>query len=68
MQWNILAKALCYADEHTKAPLKSFEWDNYRRWRTLQEIVRHNSDIICIEEADKYEEIKLYLHSIGYRI
>jgi len=66
MQWNILARALCQPDEMNKAPEETFDWSKFRLWRTIQELVRFKSDLICIEEADVYEEIKPYLHSIGY--
>jgi mRNA deadenylase 3'-5' endonuclease subunit Ccr4 len=32
----------------------------------LEEIVRYDSDIICLQEADFYEDIKHYLHYLGY--
>ena len=70
MQWNMLAKAL-YSPENDQPdannlPSDLFDWTNYRFWRTLQELVRYKSDIICVEEIDTYEEIKPYLHAIGY--
>jgi mRNA deadenylase 3'-5' endonuclease subunit Ccr4 len=65
MQWNILAKALCNREEFCIAPAECYNWEDYRKWRTIQEITRHNSDIICLEETDVYEEIKPYLHDLG---
>ena len=69
MQWNILAKALCQTEpDHTDLPTPSYvyDWDKFRLWRTLQEMTRYQSDIICIEEADVYEELKPYMHALGY--
>ena len=66
MQWNTLAKSLCSPNKYTKAPRETYDWDNYRLWRTIQEIVRYDCDIICLEEVDHYELIKPYLHSVGY--
>lgn len=66
LQWNILARSLCYPDKNSIIPIEVFDWSSYRLWRTLEELVRYNCDILCIEEADVYEEIKPYLHSIGY--
>lgn len=68
MQWNILARGLCQADAEPGFPTPSYvySWENYRLWRTLQEMIRYDSDIICIEEVDVYDEIKPYMHSIGY--
>ena len=65
MQWNMLARALWSPDMVSKSPKETFDWENFRRWRTIQELVRYDSDIICVEEADFYEEIKPYLHSLG---
>ena len=74
MQWNTLARALfSQTDPHMgytfaskEAELKVFDWDNFRRWRILEEILRYDNDIICLEELDSYEEFKPILHSIGY--
>ena len=63
MQWNMLASALCFPEDKIVSPI--YDWDNYRLWRTIQEMSRYDSDILCIEEADVYEEIKPYMHSLG---
>ena len=47
-------------------PREVYDWENFRFWRTLEEILRYKADIICLEEVDQYEEIKPYLHAIGY--
>jgi mRNA deadenylase 3'-5' endonuclease subunit Ccr4 len=68
MQWNMLAKALCQTqpdNDQIKTPAFVYDWDKYRLWRTLEELTRYKCDIICIEEVDRYEEIKPYLHAIG---
>lgn len=59
MQWNALAKNLC------KGNSEAFDW-NFRMWRIMEELVRYDCDIICLEEADFYEDIKPYLHNIGF--
>lgn len=64
MQWNLLARALCIQEPLSKTPPQAFSWE-YRKWRTIQELLRHKSDIICLQEADFYEEIKPFLHQIG---
>jgi nocturnin len=66
MQWNMLARALWPYDPTSVNPKETFDWVNFRLWRSLQELVRYDSDIICVEEADFYEEIKPYMHSLGY--
>ena len=58
MQWNALAKNLCLG------ATEAFDW-NFRMWRILEELIRYDCDIICLEEADFYENIKPYLHNIG---
>ncbi len=65
MQWNMLARGLCFREEYSKAPPEAYDWNNYRKWRTIQELTKYKSDIICLEEADFYEEIKPFLHDIG---
>jgi mRNA deadenylase 3'-5' endonuclease subunit Ccr4 len=66
MQWNVLAFALWSEEEDNKTlPKTLFDWNNFRFWRIIQEIVYYNSDIICLEEADAYEQYKPYLHDLG---
>jgi hypothetical protein len=67
MQWNILARALCPTEPYfgKATPLYVYDWEKYRLWRTLQEMNRYSCDIICIEEADAYEELKPYMESLG---
>lgn len=57
---------MCYPENNPNIPKDVYDWSEFRLWRTLEELVRHNCDIMCIEEADVYEELKPYLHSIGY--
>ncbi len=66
MQWNMLARALCVKDAYSTAPDPTYDWPTYRLWRTLEEMIRHNSDIICMQETDAYEELKPYMHKLGY--
>jgi mRNA deadenylase 3'-5' endonuclease subunit Ccr4 len=66
MQWNTLARALYTPDQHLIASGDTHDWANYRFWRTLQELTRFKADILCLEEIDFYEEVKPYLHSLGY--
>lgn len=75
MQWNVLARALYTQvpnganDERyappTNTPAIIFDWNRFRKWRLLEEVLRFDSDIICLEEVDMYEEIKPYLHGLG---
>ena len=65
-QWNILARGLYRSDvdvDDTKNVL--YDWGKFRLWRTLHEAIRFNSDLICLQEVDQYEEIKPFLHKLG---
>lgn len=66
MTWNILARGLCDVDEFWIAPKEAGDWQNYRLWRTIDETIRFYPDVICLQEIDAYEDIKPYLHSIGF--
>jgi hypothetical protein len=62
MQWNMLARALCVKGGFTRAPDETFDWSNYRLYRTLEELIRHNCDIICMEVSiKKYLKLKIKL-------
>lgn len=68
MQWNVLAKALCSEDEcpfSKDTPAQVYYWHKYRKWRLIEELLRYDSDLICLEEFDAYDQIKPYLESIG---
>lgn len=65
MQWNMLARALCIREPSSKTPPEAYEW-NYKKWRTIEELIRSKADIICVQEADFYEDIKPHLHELGY--
>lgn len=66
MTWNILARSLCEPNETWKAAKEAGDWLNFRLWRTLEETIRFDCDVICLQEIDAYEEIKPYLHSLGF--
>lgn len=65
MQWNMLACALCDPNPHSSTPKQTYNWYEYRLWRTIEEMIRYDADIICVEEIDAYEQIKPYLHYLG---
>ena len=68
MQFNILARALCEPDEECQITQEICDWEKYRMWRIIQEIFEYSSDIICLQEADVYEDLKRYLETIGFKI
>lgn len=68
MQWNVLAKGLCSEDEcafSKNTPVETYDWFKYRKWRLIEELMRYDSDLICAEEFDAYEQIKPFLEPIG---
>ncbi|XP_077983844.1 nocturnin-like [Glandiceps talaboti] len=68
MQWNVLADALCQGkDNFIKAPPDSLLWEN-RKFRSLEEILTYDPDIICLQEVDHYHDFyNPMLQSIGYQ-
>lgn len=66
MQWNGLAKFSVTSLKSPSVPKQMSDWLNFRKWRLLEELIRYNCDILCLEEADFYEDIKPYLHKLGY--
>jgi len=67
MQWNMLARGLWRCEDGLNSEKScTYDWDNFRFWRTLQELIRYDSDILCVEEADAYENIKPYMEYLGY--
>jgi len=66
MQWNGLAKNSVKNLKSPMVPMILHDWENFRKWRVLEELLRYNCDIICIQEVDFYEDIKPFLHGLGY--
>ena len=66
MQWNGLAKNFSTKLLEEASDTDAFDWDYFRMWRLLEELIRYDCDIICLEEADFYEDIKPYLHNLGF--
>ena len=52
LQWNQLSQTLgSQNDGFVRCPLQALEWRT-RRWRLLEELVRHQPDILCLQEVD----------------
>jgi len=65
-QWNHLSQTLgTKNDKFVKCPLPALDWTT-RRWRLLEEIVRYDPDIVCLQEVDHISLFKRALSSIGY--
>ena len=51
LQWNQLSQTLgSQNDGFVRCPLAALEWRT-RRWRLLEELVRHQPDILCLQEV-----------------
>merc|ERR1712142_114562 len=65
-QWNQLSQTLgTKNDKFVKCDPRVLDWSS-RKWRILQEIMRYNPDIICLQEVDHFKFIEKALRSIGY--
>ena len=64
MHWNILADKL--TGNLDKVPSQYLEWDF--RWKLMQQqIDQARPDFIGLSEVDRYDQIKDYMESKGYR-
>eukprot|EP00092_Neocalanus_flemingeri_P005276 GFUD01005678.1.p1 GENE.GFUD01005678.1~~GFUD01005678.1.p1 ORF type:complete len:445 (+),score=120.49 GFUD01005678.1:393-1727(+) len=65
-QWNVLSQALgTKADNFVQCNPSALDWQT-RRWRIIEEIVRYDPDIICLQEVDHFRMLQRALGSIGY--
>jgi nocturnin len=46
------------SDNLTRCHSKALDWKT-RRFRMLEEIARHNPDIICLQEVDNFEFLRV---------
>jgi len=64
--WNLLSQALgTQNDGFVLCPASALEWGT-RRWRLLEELVRHRPSIICLQEVDHFPMVERALASLGY--
>ena len=52
-------------DQFVKSDPSAMEWST-RRWRIIEEAVRYNPDVICLQEVDHFKFLSRALGSIGY--
>ena len=52
-------------DKFVECPAEALSWA-VRRWRILEELIRHEPDIICLQEVDHFNTLERALGSIGY--
>jgi len=66
LQWNHLSQTLgTKGDKFVECPAEALSWA-VRRWRILEELIRHEPDIICLQEVDHFNTLERALGSIGY--
>jgi nocturnin len=48
-----------------KCPSAALDWRT-RRFRMLEEIARHDADVICLQEVDHFRFLRKSLSALGY--
>ena len=59
LQFNLLARGLSSPPKNggfVASPVASLDFDNYRKYRLLEEILRFDPDIVTLEEMDQYDD------------
>jgi len=66
LQWNHLSQTLGTKNDHfVVCPPEALDWTS-RRWRLLEEMVRYQPDIICLQEVDHFDFVSRGLGCLGY--
>eukprot|EP00274_Cyanoptyche_gloeocystis_P007089 CAMPEP_0196660044 /NCGR_PEP_ID=MMETSP1086-20130531/37888_1 /TAXON_ID=77921 /ORGANISM="Cyanoptyche gloeocystis , Strain SAG4.97" /LENGTH=92 /DNA_ID=CAMNT_0041994279 /DNA_START=47 /DNA_END=322 /DNA_ORIENTATION=+ len=50
MQWNSLAQGYCNPEAFPASPPQCLEWQTWRKWKILEEILTQEPDILCMQE------------------
>lgn len=67
LQWNQLSQTLgSQNDGFVLCPPAALDWTS-RRWRLLEELVRHQPDILCLQEVDHFPLLERALSPLGYQ-
>jgi len=65
-QWNQLSQTIgTKNDKFVCCPPSALDWST-RRWRLLEEIIRYDPDIVCLQEVDHFKLFEMSLGSVGY--
>eukprot|EP01125_Pyxidicula_operculata_P018599 TRINITY_DN6617_c0_g1_i1.p1 TRINITY_DN6617_c0_g1~~TRINITY_DN6617_c0_g1_i1.p1 ORF type:complete len:388 (-),score=29.98 TRINITY_DN6617_c0_g1_i1:16-1179(-) len=62
LQWNVLADCLAHGENSDP---KYLDW-NHRYPLILSELKHHQTDLLCLQEIDKFEDIKTELKDLNY--
>lgn len=66
-QWNVLSQTLgTKNDNFVKCPPEALNWRT-RRYRMLEEIARHDPDVVCLQEVDHFRFLRKSLAALGYQ-
>mmetsp|Transcript_7873 Transcript_7873/g.15341 ORF Transcript_7873/g.15341 Transcript_7873/m.15341 type:complete len:436 (-) Transcript_7873:124-1431(-) len=64
-QWNILADGLAQHGDFVKVPKDLLQW-NKRFSLILKEIISSEADIICLQEVNHFEDLRIHLKQLDY--
>jgi len=66
LQWNQLSQTIgTKNDKFVRCNPAALHWTT-RRWRILEEIIRYDPDVVCLQEVDHFKMLEMALGSIGY--
>jgi len=65
LQWNILSQTLGINGDFVATPESALAW-SHREPLLLQEIQRHEPDVICLEEVDCFPQLSSQLDTVGF--
>ncbi len=54
-----------YAELYQGIPPQYLDWDTHRWPLALREITHWDPDVICLQEVDRYEDIRTALEPLG---
>jgi len=65
-QWNQLSQTIgTKNDKFVRCPPSALDWST-RRWRLIEELIRYDPDILCLQEVDHFKLLEMSLGSVGY--
>jgi len=65
LQWNILSQTLGINGDFVATPEAALAW-SHREPLLVQEIQRHEPDVICLEEVDCFSQLSSHLEALGF--
>lgn len=66
LQWNILSQSLGQNnDGFVQCPEEALTWDN-RKYLIVEEILKNNPDVVCLQEVDHFKFLERVLGSQNY--